>query len=112
MLRVRSIKSASVQVHVTHQSKCRWIQRSNFVTGLLKQMVTGELCVLKKSKLLQEQLSEDYSDLDCRGLCQAFVFSDCCILFSFDLMIGFYYYFYFNFFGQINNCAEFDCKSG
>lgn len=60
MLRVRSIKSASVQVHVTHQSKCRWIQRSNFVTGLLKQMVTGELCVLQKSKLLQEQLSEDY----------------------------------------------------
>lgn len=71
----------------------------------------GELCVLQKSKLLQEQLSEDYSDLDCRGLSQAFVFSDCCILFSFDLMIGFYY-FYFYFFGQINNCAEFDCKSG
>lgn len=75
-------------------------------------MVTGELCVLQKSKLLQEQLSEDYSDLDCRGLCQAFVFSDCCILFSFDLMIGFYYFLFFYFFGKIYNCAEFDCKSG
>lgn len=82
------------------------------MTGLLKRMVTGELCVIQKSKLLQEQLNEVYSDLDCRGLCQAFVFSDCCILFSFDLMIGFYYYFKFNCFGQINNCAEFDCKSG
>ena len=82
------------------------------MTGLLKRMVTGELCVLQKSKLLQEQVSEDYSDLDCRGLCQAFVFSDCCLLFSFDLMIGFFFFYYFNFFGKINNCAEFDCKSG
>lgn len=64
------------------------------MTGLLKRMVTGELCVLQKSKLLQEQVSEDYSDLDCRGLCQAFVFSDCCLLFSFDLMIGFYFIFF------------------